>query len=146
MLLTLSPAANEAEFSDPALCGEWVSELPKMLAAPQTPPWCSYVARHEAQVVGLGGFKGPPSANGEVEIGYLTLLPQEGRGVAKAIAARLFSIAVEEGASGVVAHTLPEENASTRVLMAGGFTRIAVVEDPEDGTVWRWFRPARPSA
>ena len=146
MQLTLTPAANEVEFSDPALCGEWVSELPKMLDRPQRTPWCSYVARHEGRVVGLGGFKGPPAADDQVEIANLTLLPREGRGVARAIAGQLLEVAREAGARGVIAHTLPENNASTRVLEATGFTRIAEVEDPEDGTVWRWFRPLAPSA
>jgi RimJ/RimL family protein N-acetyltransferase len=38
----------------------------------------------------------------------------------------------------VVAHTLPEGNASTAVLRRLGFVQAETVEDPEDGTVWRW--------
>jgi RimJ/RimL family protein N-acetyltransferase len=38
----------------------------------------------------------------------------------------------------VCAHTLPEANASTRVLTRCGFRRIGEVIDPEDGLVWRW--------
>ncbi len=38
------------------------------------------------------------------------------------------------------AHTLPEPSASTAVLTKAGFERIGTVEDPEDGTVWRWER------
>lgn len=38
----------------------------------------------------------------------------------------------------VIAHTLPETNASTRVLEKLGMTFVGEVMDPEDGQVWRW--------
>ena len=38
----------------------------------------------------------------------------------------------------VRAHTLPESNASTRVLTKCGFRRVGQVVDPDDGPVWRW--------
>jgi RimJ/RimL family protein N-acetyltransferase len=38
----------------------------------------------------------------------------------------------------VIAHTLPEENASNRALRRNGFRLAGEVEDPEDGRVWRW--------
>jgi RimJ/RimL family protein N-acetyltransferase len=38
----------------------------------------------------------------------------------------------------VRAHTLPESNASTRVLTNCGFRKTAEVVDPDDGPVWRW--------
>lgn len=38
---------------------------------------------------------------------------------------------------GVQAHTLGEENASTRVLARLGFRLHGPVDDPEEGTVWR---------
>jgi ribosomal-protein-alanine N-acetyltransferase len=44
----------------------------------------------------------------------------------------------------VRAHTLPEPNASTRVLQKCGFVHVGEVMDPEDGRVWRWQRPAPP--
>jgi ribosomal-protein-alanine N-acetyltransferase len=40
----------------------------------------------------------------------------------------------------VRAHTLPNPNASTRVLTKCGFHRVGEVIDPEDGLVWRWER------
>lgn len=36
------------------------------------------------------------------------------------------------------AHTLPEVNASTRVLEKCGFRHAAEIHDPVDGPVWRW--------
>jgi len=51
------------------------------------------------------------------------------------------SFAFRHGQVRVVrAHTLPEANASTRVLTKCGFQRIGEVIDPEDGLVWRWER------
>ena len=38
----------------------------------------------------------------------------------------------------VIAHTLPEPNASTRVLVKNGFRNAGPVLDPDDGRVWRW--------
>ena len=41
-------------------------------------------------------------------------------------------------AAGVIAHTLPERNASCAVLNRNGFTLESEIIDPEDGPVWRW--------
>jgi RimJ/RimL family protein N-acetyltransferase len=38
----------------------------------------------------------------------------------------------------VRAHTLPQPNASTRVLTKCGFIKTGEVIDPEDGLVWCW--------
>ena len=139
MTLDLTPAAGEPEFGDPALVGDFAAELPKMLDGAQVPPWCTYAVRQDGTLVGMGGFKGAPDG-GEVEIGYLTFRPFEGQGIARAVAGRLVEIAAAAGCGRVCAHTLPEHNASTRVLAANGFRFAGPVEDPEDGTVWRWER------
>ena len=44
----------------------------------------------------------------------------------------------------VTAHTLAEENASTKVLQRCGFTRTAELIDPDEGPVWRWELQIRP--
>ena len=46
----------------------------------------------------------------------------------------------------VRAHTLPERNASCRVLTKCGFKLIGEVNDPEDGPVWRWEKEKEPEA
>jgi RimJ/RimL family protein N-acetyltransferase len=38
----------------------------------------------------------------------------------------------------VAAQTLPERNASHRVLEKLGFRHVETIEHPEDGTVWEW--------
>jgi RimJ/RimL family protein N-acetyltransferase len=108
-------------------------------------PWCAYLAvdADSAQVVATCAFKSAPS-EGAVEIAYWTFEPFEGRGYAKAMAAALVAVASEAPeVATVVAHTLPEPNASPRVLTATGFTFAGDVIDPEDGPVWRWTRPLR---
>ena len=140
MILELRPAAGEPEFGDQQLAGDWAAGLPAMLAKPQNPPWCSYAARAEGRVVGFGGFKGDPDENGSVEIGYLTLIPVRGRGVAKEICAELVMIAANAGASAVIGHTLPEANSSTAVLLQCDFKLIGEVTDQDDGVVWRWIK------
>jgi RimJ/RimL family protein N-acetyltransferase len=88
--------------------------------------------------VATGAFKGPPDPAGAVEIAYMTFPAHEGNGYARAMVPALYSIAVEHGAALVVAHTLPEENASNRALRSSGFAFTGQVIDPEDGPIWRW--------
>ena len=135
----LLPAGCEPEFADERRAGDWVAALPSMLALPQLPPWCSYAARTDGRVVGFGGFKGQPDENGAVELGYLTLLPDRGRGVANAICAGLVAIAFSSGASAVLADMQPEENASTGVPRKQQFRFVGERIDPEVGLVWRWI-------
>lgn len=105
------------------------------------PPWIGYLVidTHAGQAAGTCGFKGGPNAAGEVEIAYGTLPEYEGRGVASAAAAALADIARQRPeATRIIAHTLPESNASCRVLEKAGFQCVGEVSDPEDGQVWRW--------
>ena len=90
-------------------------------------------------VVGFGGYKGPPT-NGEVEIGYSVAPSHQRRGHATRAAQLLIEQARAAGVTRVCAYTLPESNASTRVLTRCGLTMTEVVEDAEEGSVWRWER------
>jgi ribosomal-protein-alanine N-acetyltransferase len=105
--------------------------------------WGSYLATDADRrlVVGTCSYKGPPDADGTVEIAYYTFPSHEGRGYATAMAARLTDIAGTAPAARTVrAHTLPERNASARILEKLGFAPLGEVVDPEDGPVWRWER------
>lgn len=110
-----------------------------MLAAhPRAEPWGSYLAYDGDTPVGTCAFKRAPAADGAVEIAYFTFPAFEGRGYATAMAAAMSEIAHDAGAELVVAHTLPEVNASNRALRRNGFAFAGEVVDPEDGPVWRW--------
>lgn len=110
-------------------------------------PWVGYLALEGPirRVVGTCGFKGGPDADGAVEIAYFTFPGEEGRGVAVAMAAAMVQLASAAGPDVAIvrAHTLPERNASCRVLEKAGFHRAGNVVDPEDGPVWRWERLVR---
>jgi RimJ/RimL family protein N-acetyltransferase len=107
-------------------------------------PWIHgfmLVHRDTGSAVGRCGFKGPSDGEGMVEIAYGVDREHEGRGYATEAAAALLSYAFgQEQVRLVRAHTLPESNASTRVLTKCGFRRVGEVIDPEDGLVWRWER------
>jgi len=106
-------------------------------------PWHGYAAieSESNRLVGVCGFKGNPTESGEVEIAYATVPAFEGRGHATRMAQALQQIAFESPAvQCVIAHTLPEPNASTRVLQKAGLAFAGEAVDPEDGRVWRWER------
>lgn len=92
-------------------------------------------------VVGTASFKGPPDADGVVEVAYGIAPPCQGRGYATGAAAALVAFASRDPRVRLVrAHTLPEPNASTRVLAKCGFVHVGTIVDPDDGPVWRWER------
>jgi len=92
-------------------------------------------------VIGSAGFKGPPDADGMVEVAYGIVPAWEGKGCATKALSKLIAFATADNRVRLLrAHTLPENNASTRVLAKNGFTKIREVVDPEDGRVWRWER------
>jgi RimJ/RimL family protein N-acetyltransferase len=116
-------------------------------------PWTfgfSVVERASGTVVGDCGYKGPPDPDGCVEIAYGLAAEYRGCGYATEAARALVAFAFKHDAIRLVrAHTLPEKNASTRVLNKCGFSYLGEVVDPEDGLVWRWERgkePAEPVA
>ncbi len=101
-------------------------------------PWIGYLALADGTPVGACGYKAKPR-DGRVEIAYFTFQEFEGRGYASAMAARLVAIARERDPFIVVAaQTLPERNASHRILEKLGFRHVDTIDHPEDGTVWEW--------
>jgi ribosomal-protein-alanine N-acetyltransferase len=92
-------------------------------------------------LVGLGGFKGPPSSDGAVEIGYAIAPAFQGRGLATDAVAQMVRRAFADAAVRAVdAHTLGHVTPSTRVLEKSGFRRIGEAHDPDAGEVWHWRR------
>ena len=103
------------------------------------PPWIGYLAIENGACVGTCGFNGPQRSN-EVEIAYFTFPGNEGMGVATRMASALLAIAqkARPDPPSVLAHTLPEENASTSILRKLGFSLEGEVIHPEDGNIWQW--------
>lgn len=101
-------------------------------------PWICYLAVVDETAVGSCGYKAKPQ-QGRVEIAYFTFPGFEGLGYASAMATRLVAIALKHEPSVVVAaQTLPERNASHRILEKLGFTHVDTLNHPEDGIVWEW--------
>jgi [ribosomal protein S5]-alanine N-acetyltransferase len=96
-----------------------------------------FVSDEPLELIGWGGFKGPPD-EGVVEIGYEIAERRRGRGLATAAARAMVAEAfADEQVTRVIAHTLPERNASNRVLQKVGFSYDGA--DREDGElVWRY--------
>ena len=117
---------------------DWLARLD---ASPESDPWSRsfrLVHRESGAVVGSCSFKGPP-ADGAVEIAYSIDPEMQGQGFATEAARALVDFAFSSRDVRVVrAHTLPEANASTRVLARCGFKHVGEVIDPEDGPVWRF--------
>lgn len=125
-----------------AVSPAWLALLDGSSAAD---PWIhgfTLIDRANGDTVGRCGFKGPPGTDGVVEIAYGMAPEHQGKGYATEAAAALTDYAFSQREVRVVrAHTLPEINASTRVLTKCGFRRVGEVIDPEDGLVWRWEKP-----
>jgi RimJ/RimL family protein N-acetyltransferase len=105
-------------------------------------PWIhgfSLRLRSSGTLVGTAGFKSPPSEDGIVELAYAIEPEHQRKGYATEAAGALTAFALScDQVTTVCAHTLPEPNASTRVLAKCGFQHAGEVIDPEDGRVWRW--------
>jgi len=96
------------------------------------------VDKNRSLLIGMGGYKSGPEGS-QVEIGYGISIPYRNRGIITEFVNYLSSLAFGSGmVTSVIAHTLIEENASTRVLTKCGFRLVGEVGDPEEGAVWRW--------
>ncbi|WP_224997118.1 GNAT family N-acetyltransferase [Cesiribacter sp. SM1] len=103
--------------------------------------WWTYFPIHKQdnKLIGSGGYKGKPTAGGTVEIGYEIATDYRNRGLAKELAVALIENAFKDKrVKSIIAHTLAEENPSTRVLTKSNFEKVEVINDPDDGLIWKW--------
>jgi ribosomal-protein-alanine N-acetyltransferase len=131
----LSPA-DKAEVSP-----VWLARVrASTVADPWTHGFC-IVDRAGGAVIGNCGYKGPPDAQGVVEIAYGVNPDHQGRGYATEAASALVDFAFgNDGVRLIRAHTLPGNRASAQVLIKCGFEQVGEVVDAEDGLVCRWER------
>ncbi|WP_425616328.1 GNAT family N-acetyltransferase [Anatilimnocola sp. NA78] len=110
---------------------------------PRPLQWGAFLAIDDTtnQIIGTCAYKEAPTAEGLIEIAYFTFPPFENRGHATTMATELTACALlSPEVNQVIAHTLPERNASCRALEKAGFRFVGDVIDQEDGPVWRWER------
>ena len=92
------------------------------------------------EVVGLCGFKRPPSPRGEVEIGYGIAESRRRLGYATAAVALMVARSSRDGVSMLSAETTSANIASQLVLERNGFDRVGARYDDEDGALVLWTK------
>lgn len=93
----------------------------------------------DRMLIGEGGFKGKPDAEGVVEIGYAIVPEYRQRGLATEAARGLADYAFSHPNVNIVqAHTLPEGTASINVLKKLGMKFTGTAHDPDEGEVFQW--------
>jgi [ribosomal protein S5]-alanine N-acetyltransferase len=134
-----SPPSWPPEYNGPETRA-WVRNA--LRASPQDGAWYAFyvlATTDDAETLaGTAGFKGPPNAAGDVEIGYSIVPELRRRGLATAAVRLLCEQAFASGVSRVIADTLPTLVASQGVLSKSGFRRFETFEDPDEGEIWRY--------
>jgi RimJ/RimL family protein N-acetyltransferase len=128
---------NYTEFGSAAL----QYSLDKLSASEEEKNWWTYfpVYKQENKVIGSGGYKGKPSAEGIVELGYEIAPEYRNRGIATEMTQGLIENAFRDlRVKTIIAHTLGQENPSTKVLQKCGFRKTEEINDPDDGLIWKW--------
>lgn len=104
--------------------------------APHNEGWFSwfFVLRKERLLIGVGGFKGRPSNDGTVELGYSIVNGFQRRGYATEAAGSLVSWAFSHDETRrVIAQTLPSLISSIRVLEKNNFRYLG--KGYEEGSI-----------
>jgi len=92
-----------------------------------------------ARLAGAGGFKGPPTPNGTVEIGYAIVADRRRRGYAReAVDAMLAFAFSHDVVERVIAHTLPQLVGSIGVLRSAGFAFSGPEAEPDEPDAIRY--------
>ena len=127
------------------LTEEWLWRIRRDQIA-RNPASADWVARavidaETGQVVGHGGFHGPPDDDGTVEVAYSVDPVFRRRGYAKAILAALLERARAEPAVRRVRASIRPDNAGSLATVKGfGFRKVGEQWDPEDGLEWVFQR------
>ena len=103
--------------------------------------WWTYfpIYKQDNKLIGSGGYKGKPTNEGIVELGYEIAPDYRNRGLATEMTKGLIENAFkDERVKSIIAHTLGQDNASTTVLQKCGFKKVEEINDPDDGLIWKW--------
>ncbi|RIV23987.1 N-acetyltransferase [Fibrisoma montanum] len=135
--LNISVQDNWTEFGVGAL--EY--SLDRLTESEEQKNWWTYFPIHKQdnKLIGCGGYKGKPTNDGTVELGYEIAPDYRNRGLATEMANGLIENAFkDERVKLIIAHTLGQDNPSTRVLQKCGFEKVEEINDPDDGLIWKW--------
>jgi RimJ/RimL family protein N-acetyltransferase len=103
--------------------------------------WWTYFPIHKQdnKLIGSGGYKGKPTIDGTVELGYEISPDYRNRGLATEMTKGLIKNAFKDNrVKSIIARTLGQENPSTMVLQKCGFVKVEKIYDPDDGLIWKW--------
>jgi len=135
--LNVTVSDNYSEFGT----GPLQYSLDKIMESEDEKGWWTYfpIYKAENKLIGTGGYKGSPTPEGLVELGYEIAPEYRNRGLASEMTHGLIKNAFRDSrVKLIIAHTLAEANPSTRVLTKCGFIKAAEINDPDDGLIWRW--------
>lgn len=125
---------------DPAMA--WTRDKLAATGDPWWAMWFGVLRPAEGRgrlLVASMGFKGPPRADGSVEIGYGIIASHHRRGLASEGAAGLVEWALRQpGVRRITAHTLTDGVASMGVLKKCGFRFVGPGEE-ESAVLWEWL-------
>jgi len=126
------PASWPPEYMDGAAL-EYTRD--RLVAAPEDAAWWMYfVVLPEAGsrlLIGTAGYKGPPSEDGTVEVGYSIVRDHQRRGYAtEAVHGLVRHAFAHPAVRRVIAETLPELTPSMGVLRKSGFDLIGEGSEP----------------
>jgi ribosomal-protein-alanine N-acetyltransferase len=103
--------------------------------------WWTYFPVHKADntLIGTCGYKGKPDETGTVEIGYEITKDYQHRGYATELGRALVKNAFSfQQVNSIIAHTLADHNASTKVLSKCGFLKVNEIKNSGDALLWKW--------
>ena len=115
--------------------------LDKLTESEEETNWWTYFPIHKQdnKLIGSGGYKGKPTNEGQVELGYEITPNYRNRGLATEMTKGLIENALrDERVKSIIAHTLGQVHPSTKVLQKCGFEKVEEINDPDDGLIWKW--------
>jgi ribosomal-protein-alanine N-acetyltransferase len=138
LLGVAAPATWPPEFND-AGTREWMRGMIRQ--HPGEPGYGSWYITGDGRLVGTCGYKGPPDANGEVEIGYAVIESEQRKGYASGAVNLLVDRAFRDPrVTAVTAETIGPLVGSQAVLARCGFRLIASIPNEEYGEILRYAR------
>ncbi|MFI5494041.1 GNAT family N-acetyltransferase [Actinoplanes sp. NPDC051859] len=112
----------------------WEIRVADIERDPGAAEWVARLAVVDGQVVGHGGFHGPPDADGRVEVGYSVDPAYRRKGFARAMLAELIARAEGDPRVKVVRASIRPANVASLATIAGfGFVQVGEQWDTEDG-------------
>ncbi len=121
--------------------GVFQYSLDKIIENDDENGWWTYfpIHKNDNKLIGSGGYKGKPTPEGTVELGYEIAPNYRNQGLATEMTKALIENALKDiRVKNIIAYTLGHENASTTVLQKCGFVKINELIDPDEGLVWKW--------